>query len=98
MGRVYKAYDPRLHRDVAVKVAAERFGERFDREARAVAALNHPNICTVYDVGANYLVMELVDGETLRESFKHPLPLDRSLEIARQILEALAVAHRTGVV
>jgi len=65
MGQVYKAFDARLCREVAVKVAGERLSERFDREACAIAALNHPNICTVYDVGPNYLVMELVDGETL---------------------------------
>src|SRR4249920_2709909 len=70
MGQVYKAFDARLGRDVAIKVAAARFSERFDREVRAVASLNHPNICTVYDVGPNYLVMELVDGKTLREWFR----------------------------
>ena len=62
MGNVYRARDPRLWRDVAIKVSAERFGERFEREARAVAALNHPNICTLHDVGPNYLVMELARG------------------------------------
>ena len=62
MGEVYHAHDPRLGRDVAIKVSAEQFTERFDREARAVAALNHPNICHLYDVGPNYLVMELVEG------------------------------------
>ncbi len=98
MGRVYRAFDSRLGREVAIKVAAERFSERFERETRAVAALNHPNICTVYDVGANFLVMELVDGGTLRHLLRHPIPLDRGIAIARQILEALAVAHRTGIV
>jgi serine/threonine protein kinase len=58
MGQVYRAFDPRLHRDVAIKVARERVGERFDREVRTLAALNHPNICSVYDVGPDYLVME----------------------------------------
>jgi serine/threonine protein kinase len=58
MGEVYRAHDPRMGRDVAIKVAAERFSERFDSEVRAVAALNHPNICVLYDVGPNYLVME----------------------------------------
>src|SRR6186997_892108 len=96
MGQVYKAYDARLGRDVAIKVAAERFSERFDREVRAVASLNHPNICTVYDVGPNYLVMELVDGKTLREWLPSALPLERSLGIARQVLEALGTAHRAG--
>jgi serine/threonine protein kinase/Tfp pilus assembly protein PilF len=98
MGQVYKAFDARLGRDVAIKVAAERFSERFDREVRAVASLNHPNICTVYDVGPNYLVMELVDGKTLREWFRGALPLERGLGIARQVLEALGTAHRAGVV
>src|SRR5690242_15702453 len=65
MGEVYEAHDTRLGRDVAIKVSHERFSDRFEREARAVAALNHPNICTLYDVGPNYLVMELVTGDTL---------------------------------
>ena len=58
MGEVYRAHDSRLGRDVAIKFSAERFSQRFEREARAVAALNHPNICTLHDVGPNYLVME----------------------------------------
>src|SRR5215467_12367877 len=62
MGEVYHARDPRMGRDVAIKVSAERFSDRFEREVHAVAALNHPNICQVYDVGPNYLVMELVEG------------------------------------
>jgi serine/threonine protein kinase/tetratricopeptide (TPR) repeat protein len=98
MSQVYKAFDARMGRDVAIKVAAERFSERFDREVRAIASLNHPNICTVYDVGPNYLVMELVDGKTLREWLPSALPLERSLGIARQVLEALATAHRARVV
>jgi serine/threonine protein kinase len=57
MGEVYRASDTRLRRDVAVKVSAERFSERFEIEARAIASLNHPNVCTLYDVGPNYLVM-----------------------------------------
>src|SRR6202011_5478435 len=77
MGEVYRARDPRLGRDVAIKVAAERFSERFDREARAVAALNHPNICAIYDVGLNYIVMEYVEGEAP----KGPLPLEEALRI-----------------
>ena len=68
MGVVYRARDSRLGRDVAIKVSAERFTERFEREARAVAALNHPNICTLHDVGPDYLVMELVEGETLADA------------------------------
>jgi len=98
MGQVYRAFDARLGRDVAIKVAEERFGERFDREVRAVAALNHPNICTVYDVGPNYLVMELIDGRTLRAAVERGLPPDGTLTIARQILEALGAAHRAGVI
>src|SRR5208282_1945947 len=65
MGEVYKAHDPRTGRDVAIKISAERFSERFDREVRAIAALNHPHICTLYDVGPDYLVMELVEGKKL---------------------------------
>src|SRR5215510_13490414 len=77
MGVVYRARDSRLGRDVAVKVSAERFSDRFEREARAVAALNHPNICTLHDVGPDYLVMELIEGETLADliATRAPLPL-----------------------
>jgi Tol biopolymer transport system component len=94
MGEVYRARDPRLNRDVAIKVSQERFSDRFEREARAVAALNHPNICTLYDVGPNYLVMELIEGE----SPKGPLPLEEALRIARQIADALDAAHEKGIV
>jgi serine/threonine protein kinase len=66
MGEVYRAHDSRLRRDVAIKTSAERFNERFEREARAIAALNHPNICTLHDIGADYLVMELVEGSSPR--------------------------------
>ena len=66
MGEVYKARDTRLNRTVAVKVAAEQFSERFEREAHAIAALNHPNICTLHDVGPNYLVMEYLEGHPLK--------------------------------
>jgi serine/threonine protein kinase len=79
---------------VAIKVSDAQFSERFEREARAVAALNHPNICTLYDVGPNFLVMEFVEGETL----KGPLPLEEALRIARQIADALEEAHAKGVV
>jgi hypothetical protein len=85
MGAVYRAHDPRTGRDVAIKVAAHRFSERFAREVRAVAALNHPNICTLFDVGPNYLVMELVEGE----SPKGPLPVETALHYAMQIADAL---------
>jgi len=94
MGEVYRAHDPRLGRDVAVKFSQERFSERFEREAKAVAALNHPNICTLYDVGPNYLVMELGEGE----SPKDPMPLEEALKIARQIADALEAAHDRGIV
>ena len=63
MGEVYRAHDPRLRRDVAIKVSGERFSERFEKEARAIASLNHTNVCTLHDVGPNYLVMELVEVE-----------------------------------
>ena len=86
MGEVYRARDTRLDRTVAVKIASEQFSERFEREARAVAALNHPNICTLFDVGPDYLVMELVEGPTLAERIaKGPIGLSEALFIARQI-------------
>jgi predicted Ser/Thr protein kinase len=93
MGEVYKARDTRLDRTVAVKIAKEQFSERFEREARAVAALNHPHICHLYDVGPNYLVMELVEGTPL----KGPLPLEKGIEYAGQILDALDAAHQKGI-
>jgi serine/threonine protein kinase len=98
MGEVHIALDTRLDRKVAIKVCQEQFSGRFEREARAISALNHPNICTLYDVGANYLVMELVEGETLRGLLKSALSVERSLEIAKQVLEALGAAHRAGIV
>jgi predicted Ser/Thr protein kinase/WD40 repeat protein len=94
MGEVYRARDTRLGRDVAIKVAHEQFSERFEREARAIAALNHPNICQLYDVGPNYLVMELVEGDALQG----PLPLAEALRIASQIIEALEAAHEKGII
>jgi Tol biopolymer transport system component len=94
MGEVWKARDTRIDRTVALKVAKADFGERFEREARAIAALNHPNICTLYDVGPNYIVMELIEGE----SPKGPLPLDTALGYARQIADALDAAHQKGIV
>lgn len=98
MGEVYMARDPRLGRDVAIKVSGAQFTERFDREARAVAALNHPNICHIYDVGPNYLVMELVEGPTLAERIASgAIPLEESLKIAAQIAEALEAAHEKGI-
>jgi serine/threonine-protein kinase len=99
MGEVYRARDLRLDRIVAIKVSGETFSERFEREARAIAALNHPNICTLFDVGPNYLVMEMVEGETLAERLRRgPIPLDEALRIARQIADALQAAHEKGIV
>src|SRR2546425_13358142 len=99
MGEVYKARDTRLDRVVAVKLCAEQFNERFEREARAVAALNHPNICTLHDVGPNYLVMEYIEGPTLAERIHAgAIPLAEALPIARQIAEALEAAHEKGIV
>lgn len=93
MGTVYRARDARLGREVAIKVSAQRFNERFEHEARVIASLNHPNICTLHDVGPNYLVMELIEGQ----SPKGPLPLDTVLDYARQMADALDYAHEHGV-
>ncbi len=99
MGEVYRARDTRLGREVAIKVSAQQFTERFEREARAVAALNHSNICHLYDVatspeGFGYLVMELVEGD----SPKGPLPVEEVSNIARQIAAALEAAHEKGII
>jgi serine/threonine-protein kinase len=93
MGEVYRAHDPRLKRDVAIKVSAAQFSERFEREAQAIAALNHPNICTLQDIGPNYLVMEFIEGTPLAG----PLPLDVALRHAVQIADALSAAHAKGI-
>src|SRR5690242_5310106 len=98
MGEVYRAKDTRLGREVAVKVSAERFSERFEREARLISSLNHPNICTLFDVGPNYLVMELVEGPTLAERIKEgAIPLEEALDLARQIAAALEAAHEKAI-
>src|SRR5579872_1314808 len=98
MGEVYRARDTRLGREVAVKVSAEKFNERFEREARVISSLNHPNICTLFDVGPNYLVMELVEGATLGERIQEGIfSLEESLRVARQIADALEAAHEKGV-
>ena len=94
MGEVWKARDTRLDRLVAIKTSESRFSERFDREARAIAAVNHPHVCSLYDVGPDYLVMEYVEGEWLRG----PVPIARALELADQILDAIDAAHEKGVV
>ena len=94
MGEVYRARDPRLGRDVAIKVASQRFSERFEREARAIAALNHPNICQLYDVGPDYLVMEFVDGGPIASAEN----TRKLLDLAIQIADGLAAAHAAGVI
>jgi eukaryotic-like serine/threonine-protein kinase len=109
MGEVYRARDTRLGRDVAIKVLPARFSnapefrERFDREARAISALNHARICTLYDVGhqdgVDYLVMEYLQGETLAERLKRgALPLKETLRIGMDVCEVLDVAHRAGII
>jgi Tol biopolymer transport system component/tRNA A-37 threonylcarbamoyl transferase component Bud32 len=94
MGEVWKARDTRLDRIVALKISKTEFTQRFERETRAIAALNHPHICQLYDVGPNYLVMEYVEGAELRG----PMPVEKAVELAGQILEALDAAHRKGIV
>src|SRR5439155_24529414 len=99
MGEVWKARDTRLDRIVAIKVSKEKFSERFEREARAVAALNHPNICTLHDVGPNYLVMEYIEGQPLDRLIPAGgMRLDAALKIAVQMANALAAAHAHGIV
>jgi serine/threonine-protein kinase len=100
MGEVYRATDTRLGRDVAVKVLAEAFARdadrmaRFEREAKVLASLNHPNIATIHGVEEHALVMELVEGE----SPKGPMPFDEAWKIAMQIADALEYAHEKGVI
>jgi tetratricopeptide (TPR) repeat protein/predicted Ser/Thr protein kinase len=94
MGEVYHARDTRLNREVAVKVSDAKFSERFGHEARAVAALNHPHICTLYDVGPNYLVMEYIEGGPL----KGPLPVEPTLALAIEVADALDAAHAKGII
>src|SRR5215510_4424282 len=97
MGEVYRARDTRLGRDVAIKVSSSQFSDRFTREAHVVASLNHPNICTLFDVGPDYLVMELVEGPTLADR-DGPMPVSEAIPIALQIAEALEAAHEKGIV
>jgi eukaryotic-like serine/threonine-protein kinase len=109
MGEVYRARDTRLDRTVALKVLPQHISatssgrERFEREARAISALNHPNICTLFDVGSEngteYLVMELIDGESLTDRIaKGPLPLDAVLRIGAAVASALTKAHQSGII
>ena len=101
MGEEYRARDIRLNRDVAIKILPEDLAEdpsrraRFEQEARAVAALSHPNIAAVYDVGDGYIVSELVDGEPLRAG---KLSVRKTIEVAVQIASGLAAAHSAGIV
>jgi serine/threonine protein kinase len=99
MGEVYKARDTRLDRIVAIKVLKDEFSGRFEREARAIAALNHPNICQLYDVGPSYLVMEFIEGETVAAQLKtRPLKLAEALRITHEAGEGLKAAHEKGIV
>src|SRR5271167_4184425 len=109
MGEVYRARDTRLERTVAVKILPAEFSadpvrkQRFEREAKTISGLNHPNICVLHDVGSqdgiSYLVMECVEGETLAKRLeKGPLPLEQVLKYGAQIADALDKAHRSGVV
>src|SRR5262245_31992561 len=103
MGEVYRALDTRLGRAVAIKISAEEFSKRFEREARVISALNHPHICTLHDIGslpsgASFMVTELVDGETLSDWLRRAPAVDRSIEVARQVLEALRAAHSVGII
>jgi eukaryotic-like serine/threonine-protein kinase len=99
MGEVFRAVDTRLGRAVAIKIVDQQFLARFEREARAISSLNHPHICTLYDIGPNYLVMELLEGETMAARLRSgPLPVDEALDYAAQIASALANAHEHGIV
>lgn len=93
MGEVWNARDPRLNRDVAIKISAARFSERFEREAQAIAALNHPNIWQIYDVGPDYIVMEYIEGTLPRG----PLAPPEAVRLALGIAAALEAAHGKGI-
>jgi serine/threonine protein kinase len=98
MGTVYRATDTRLDRSVAIKVSRSLFDERFEREARAISSLNHPHICTLHDIGPDYMVMELVEGETLATRIrKGALPVSDVLRYGAQIAGALAAAHDRNI-
>ena len=99
MGQVYRARDTRLNRDVAIKVCGEQFSERFESEAKAIAALNHPNICQIYDVGPDFLVMEHIDGRPIVDGEQpQALAPAEALRLARQIAAALEAAHGKGII
>ncbi len=104
MGQVFRARDPRLNREVAVKLLPPEYSadpmrrQRFEQEARAIAALNHPGIVTIYDVGDGWMVTELVEGETLRTALeKDHLTVLQVVDVGAQIAEALAAAHEAGI-
>src|ERR1700758_2840990 len=109
MGQVYRARDTKLKRDVAIKTLPDEFSHdadrlsRFQREAEVLASLNHPNIAAIYDLqeadGARFLVLELVEGETLADRIvRGPIPIDETLQLAKSICEALEAAHEQGIV
>jgi serine/threonine protein kinase/tetratricopeptide (TPR) repeat protein len=103
MGKVFRARDTRLGRSVAIKISASEFSKRFELEARTISGLNHPNICSLYDIGtvasgAGYMVTELVEGQTLRDWLEALPAVESRMEVARQILEALRAAHGAGIV
>src|SRR6476620_6367898 len=109
MGEVYKARDTRLDRLVAIKVLPDHLfdradlRQRFEREARAISSLSHPNICALFDIGVHdgqdYIVMEYLDGESLADRVAHgPLPMEETFRYGIEIAEALDVAHRHGVI
>jgi len=99
MGEVYRAHDSRLDRDVAVKVSNAQFTERFTREARAIAALNHGNICHLYDVGPDYLVMEYVEGQDLGAALlRGPVDFDDALPIIQQLIDGIEAAHEKNII
>ncbi|MGC2660147.1 MAG: protein kinase [Bryobacteraceae bacterium] len=99
MGTVFRATDTRLNRPVAIKVVPEHFSARFEREARSISSLNHPHICTLYDVGPNYLVLELIAGGSLADRLKKgPLSMEQTIRYGIQMADALAAAHARGIV
>jgi len=99
MGEVYKARDTRLDRVVAIKVSKDQFSERFTREARSIAALNHTNVCHLYDVGSKYLVMEYVEGLTLSAITKAgAMPLDEAMSVIQQLIDGIEAAHEKNIV
>jgi serine/threonine protein kinase len=98
MGEVFRARDTRLNREVAIKTAHAQFNERFSREALAIAALNHTNICHLYDVGPDYLVMEYVEGPDLASAIRGPLDFQEALPIIRQLIDGIEAAHEENII